>query len=338
MLADNLAIVAPLPWQEDYWQQLLNRKAQEQMPHGLLLRGPEGTGKGQFGLALAQFMLCLEPTGNVACGRCKSCHLLKAGSHPDLLLVEPEEAGKAIKIEQIRRLLDFAGKSPQFGGYRVILITPAEAMNVNASNALLKCLEEPGKDTLLILVSHQISGVLATIRSRCQSLDFPLPDHAVALPWLAGVVNDQQKADQLLRVANGAPLKAVEFNDRDWLKEREVIVKSWIAVFLGKLDPVRAAEQWQGYALLEILHWLLSWLIDFNRFCAAGEELVVNQDLVPFFKQMSTLVAARQTHEFYEYIQQLVGMLNSQANPNQQLLVEDLLIRWSQLGSRPNGC
>ena len=331
MLADMHAIVAPLPWQEHFWEQLVSRKSLGQLPHGLLLRGAQGTGKGQFGLALAQLMLCAEPSGNVACGRCKSCQLLKVGSHPDILMVEPEEVGKAIKIEQIRQVLEFSSKSAQFGGYRVILISPAEAMNVNASNALLKCLEEPGKDTLLILVSHQISGVLATIRSRCQSLDFPIPDSALALPWLQNIISDQDKAQQLLQVANGAPLTAVQLNDRDWLKERDVIAKSWSSVFLGQLDPVKAAEMWQGYALSEVLGWLIGWFIDYHRFCAAGEVVVKNPDLLPIFRQMANRISQDKSQQYYDYLLGLRAMINSQANPNLQLLVEDLLIRWSKI-------
>ncbi|MDX1694058.1 MAG: DNA polymerase III subunit delta' [Ketobacteraceae bacterium] len=331
MLADNHSIVAPLPWQEDFWSRLLQRREDDQLPHGLLLRGPEGTGKAQFALALSQYLLCNDPKGNVACGRCKSCQLLKAASHPDLLLVEPEEAGKAIRIEQIRRILDFAGKSPQYGGYRVVLICPAEAMNVNASNALLKCLEEPGRDTLLILVTHQITGLLATIRSRCQSLDFPIPDTGHTLPWLTNLVSDEAKARQLLQVANGAPVKAMQLSDRDWLKERDLIVRSWIAVYEGKQDPVKAAELWQSYDLVEVITWLLAWQIDFNRYCAAGEHTVVNRDLLPFFQQMQRQVAPERSHRLYDYLQSLLGMLKSQANPNLQLLVEELLIRWSQM-------
>ncbi len=333
MLADNHSIVGPLPWQEEFWSRLLQRREQDQLPHGLLLRGPEGTGKGQFALALSQYLLCADPKGKVACGRCKSCQLLKAASHPDMLLIEPEEAGKAIKIDQVRRILDFASKSPQFGGYRVVLIAPAEAMNVNASNALLKCLEEPGKDTLMVLVTHQISGLLATIRSRCQSLDFPIPPRSFSQPWLSGLVNDAAKADQLLQVANGAPVKAMQLNDRDWLKERDAIVRSWIAVYEGKLDPVKAAEIWQGYDLGEIISWLLAWQIDFNRYCAAGDGPVVNQDLLPFFRQMQHQVAPVASHEFYDHLQRIQAMLKSQANPNLQLLLEELLIRWSQISA-----
>lgn len=333
MLADNHSIVGPLPWQEDAWSHLLQRREQDQLPHGLLLRGPEGTGKGQFALALAQYLLCNEPRGKVACGRCKGCQLLKAASHPDLLLIEPEEGAKAIKIDQVRKILDFASKSPQFGGYRVVLIAPAEAMNVNASNALLKCLEEPGKDTLMILVTHQISGLLATIRSRCQSVDFPIPDNALSHPWLSNLVNDGARAQQLLRVANGAPVKAMALNDRDWLKERDTIVKSWIAVYDGKLDPVKAAELWQGYSLIEIVAWLLAWQIDFSRFCAAGEGAVVNRDLVVFFRQLQQQITPAASHQFYDHLQGIQAMLKSQANPNLQLLLEDVLIRWSQIRS-----
>ncbi|MCG8671453.1 MAG: DNA polymerase III subunit delta' [Pseudomonadales bacterium] len=332
MLADVHSIVAPLPWQENYWAQLLSSKEQDHLPHGLLLRGPQGTGKGQFALAFAQTMLCDQPSGGVACGQCKSCQLLKAGTHPDLLLVEPEEAGKAIKIDQIRQVLEFSSKSAQFGGYRVILICPAEAMNVNASNALLKCLEEPGVNTLLLLVSHQISGVLATIRSRCQSIDFPIPPGAESTAWLSDLVGDEQKASQLLSVANGAPVTAVQLNDRDWLKEREAIVKTWIAVFEGKLDPVKAAETWQSFSLLEIIHWLLAWQIDYSRFCVAGAENASNRDLIPFYKQLQARLPTAQSHEFYDYLIQVRGILSSQANPNLQLLIEALLIKWAQLG------
>lgn len=331
MLAQMNAIVAPLPWQEPHWQQLVLSKQQDHLPHGLMLRGPQGTGKSQFAMAFSQWILCVKPSGGIACGRCKSCQLLTVGTHPDLLLVEPEETGKAIKIDQIRHLLDFASKSAQFGGYRVVLIAPAESMNVNASNALLKCLEEPGTDTLLMLVTHQVSGVLATIHSRCQALDFPVPDQSQSLPWLMDMVGDQKKAEQLLRVANGAPLAAVQLNDRDWLKERESVVKSWIAVFQGKLDPVKAADAWRSLSLVEIIDWLLAWQIDFNRYCAAGDAVVINQDLIPFFQTMKAHLKPARSHEFYDYLQQVKGMLISQANPNMQLLVEELLIRWSQI-------
>src|SRR5690606_31515541 len=165
---------------------LYARLQQHHLPHALMLRGPAGTGKAHFALALAQMLLCEKPLAQVACGRCKTCHLIKAGSHPDLLLVEPEEAGKAIKVDQVRHLVEFASRKAQFSGYRVVVICPAEAMNPNASNALLKSLEEPGEKTLLALVSHQVSGVLPTIRSRCQVVEFPVPPRAPALTWLGG--------------------------------------------------------------------------------------------------------------------------------------------------------
>lgn len=110
-------------------------------------------------------LLCQQPQGLDACGGCKACMLLKAGSHPDNFVLEPEEADKPIKVDQVRELVAFVVQTAQLGGRKVVLIEPVEAMNVNASNALLKSLEEPSGDTVLLLVTHQPSRLLRLSRA-----------------------------------------------------------------------------------------------------------------------------------------------------------------------------
>ncbi|MCV6606274.1 MAG: DNA polymerase III subunit delta', partial [Porticoccaceae bacterium] len=156
------SLAMPYPWQGELWDDIVHLHKKQRLPHALMLTGPADVGKSRFARALAQRVACGEPVGGYACGTCKSCKLIAAESFPDLKRVAPEEAGKAIKIDQIRALCDFMAKTAQQGGWKVALIEPAEAMNVNAANALLKTLEEPSNNTLLILVCHQLSRVPAT--------------------------------------------------------------------------------------------------------------------------------------------------------------------------------
>ena len=133
-----------LPWQDNLWQQMITCCQRGALAHAYLLRGMPGVGKFQFAKALAAYLLCKSPVNNRYCGQCKECELLHAGTHPDIAIIEPDEPGRAIRIDKIRQLTGFAHKTAQQGGRRIIIMNPAEAMNIHAANALLKCLEEPG--------------------------------------------------------------------------------------------------------------------------------------------------------------------------------------------------
>lgn len=155
------------PWQQKEWELLLKNK--HRLPHALLFTGNEGVGKKQFALTFASLLLCKQPNDAQPCGNCHACHLLKANSHPDLILIEPET--NIIKIDQIRDAISLANETAQQGGYKIFIINPANAMNINAANALLKILEEPAPSTLFILISTLNSRLPATISSRCH---FPI--------------------------------------------------------------------------------------------------------------------------------------------------------------------
>ena len=137
-MAESAWQLAPLPWQQSGWQRLQPAVESGRLPHALLLVGPEGIGKQQFAQALAALLLCHAPDGGTPCGQCRSCTLLAAGSHADLLNVGLEEDSRVIKIDQVRGLIDFAAKTPALGASKLVVMGPAEAMNINAANALLK--------------------------------------------------------------------------------------------------------------------------------------------------------------------------------------------------------
>lgn len=333
-LAEVNHVQVAMPWQQAQWEGLLARLQEGRMPHALMLRGEEGTGKNQFALALAQLLLCNQPVANTACGKCKGCQLNLAGSHPDLAILEPEEAGKAIKVDQVRAVVDFVGKKAQLDGFRVVLVSPTEAMNVNSSNALLKSLEEPGEKTVLILVSHQITGVLPTIRSRCQVMDFPIPNRHQALSWLNTLVGDVAKSEKLLNVAGGAPVRALALNESEWLGERATVLQQWLAVLSGKRDPVRTADGWAQYPLKDLMAWLLAWQIDLVKLVSVSGREIMNQDLRQDLQAASTMVNLERLFACHDHLLHVKRLLNSQANPNPQLLLEEILLKWSQVRLR----
>ncbi len=255
-----------LPWHEPLWRQFQQRRAADRLPHALLLAGPAGLGKLAFAKRLARALLCETPDGEGdACGRCRSCRLFQAGSHPDYRMEQPAEEGKAIRIDPIRELCAFLGFTAQYGGYKIALLEPADRLNLNAANSLLKTLEEPPGDCLLLLVTAHPARLPATVRSRCQKVSFVPPPPSVARAWLAARMNRGPGPPVLLDIAGGAPLAALAYADGERWRRRQELVEHYEQVLAGRADPVRAAELWMQGDVAENLRWLIGWHTDLIR-------------------------------------------------------------------------
>ena len=299
----------PLPWQEELWENLNSRAEKGRMPHALLISGPQGIGKVRFAQAFAQHLLCTAEMTKYACGTCKSCQLLAAGSHADFRFLEPEEPGKPIKIDTVRELCDSLVKTAQQGGWKVAIIAPAESMNNNAANAFLKSLEEPQPNTLLILVTHRPGQLSATIRSRCQQVSLPVPETATASRWLTEVTGDQSAVDKVLYLAGGKPLLALDYLQSDDLEQRQTFEELAAKVRAGDLSPLDAAQQCQKLDARLSLDWFSSYI---HRL-AVGE--LVERPIPALFKFSDRLLEARH-------------WVDSGNNPNLQLLWEELFMDW----------
>ncbi len=209
------------PWQNALWDKL--RANKQTWPHAFLMHGPAGIGKLDFARHFSQNLLCIEQNTSGACGVCPSCNWFNEGNHPDFKFVSPEQEDEAdsdaltakktkkksqISIAQIRELADFTGlSSHRSGGMRIVLIHPAETLNNASANALLKMLEEPAQGVVFLLVTHQLQRLLATIVSRCQKINMPMPSSAESLAWLSdqGLSN----AAAQLQYFAGSPIKAM---------------------------------------------------------------------------------------------------------------------------------
>jgi DNA polymerase III subunit delta' len=243
-------VSAPYPWLESTWQRLLATRARP--AQALLLAGPRGVGKSELAQAWAQALLCeaSQPDG-AACGSCPACHWFETGAHPDFRLVTLQEKtskegetrmATAIEVDQAREAVDFVQLSTYRAGFRVVLVDPADSLNLAAANALLKVLEEPPLNTVFVLVSDQPRRLLPTIRSRCTRLDIGLPPVEQAAQWLAGQGVDD--AVNLLALSGGTPLDAQRWAGGDELDERRAVLQDLARP--DQIDPVTLGERWKA--------------------------------------------------------------------------------------------
>jgi DNA polymerase-3 subunit delta' len=324
---------AILPWHRKPWQQLWQAKAEQRLAHALLLVGVDGIGKARFAKAFATTVLCAEPNDSgICCGVCHSCSMIKAGLHPDLVMIEPEEEGKKIGVDAIRDLIKQVNETTLKGGFRVVIIHPASAMNMNAANALLKTLEEPAPNTLIILISNQSLRLPATILSRCQKVVFARPSHAEALQWLQQHMPDD-KVDPalLLTLADGAPMKALAWLDNDMLAARNALYQGFDAITQGKMNPLQMASTWQNTDQVFVVDLLMSWLTDVLRFKLTQNPAdVINADYQTEIAKQSSRLLQANLLAYVDHLQQLRSELVGSLNLNKQMVLEDLFIRWAR--------
>jgi DNA polymerase-3 subunit delta' len=243
--------ISDLPaWQGPAWQTLAQRAERGSLPHALLLGGAEGLGKRAFAEAFVRARLCEHPRDGFACGSCRTCALLEAGTHPDRVLVTLEENPNTHKlrseivVEQIRALSARLAMATQLGGWQVAVIDPADAMNPASANALLKTLEEPTPSSLILLIADQPWRLPATIRSRCQRVDFAFPARAEAEQWLrAQGIPDATRA---LDAAGGNPGRALAFAQNDELQRRDSVARDLAALARGRASVYAVAHAWSA--------------------------------------------------------------------------------------------
>lgn len=329
------------PWHSQPFEALLTRA--ERLPHALLLRGREGIGKLAFAEAVARALLCESPqAGGRACGQCVACAWMEQGSHPDFRRLTPEsfaqpveaepggekKPSEQIQIGQVREIGDFIVMTSHRGGAKVVLIHPAETLNVHAANALLKNLEEPPPRTTFLLVAHRWHHVLPTIRSRCEQVVLAPPSHAVARDWLGR--QKLRNADLALAQAGGAPLLALKF-DEDYWRQREALLT---AITRPGFDSLNTAEQLRETAPALVVGWLQKWAFDLVSHKVTGS-VRYNPDLSD---AVATTAARLDLIEALRFQRDMVRLQRIVSHPlNTRLFLEQLLLTYAALLRRPPG-
>lgn len=345
-------MTATPPWLRPHLQRTI--AAIDALHHSIMLTGVSGLGKREFAIALAKTLLCGNATPHGVCGQCQDCRLFDAATHPDLhvLITEQETTsgrigllgcyseryqdaiarkkranpGKVIPVDQIRTLIQRFYQSSHIAKNKVALVLPADRMNTNAANALLKLLEEPPQNSYFILASANPGMLPATIRSRCVLMPMPQPERTVVSQWLTqhGVA---EAAQIVAANDNIGPFDLLADIENGVLQQQQENLQQLVGVLTGPVDPVALAATMAKSDItgsLSGLHKLSVGLIKWQSATQAPPWTALS-------RFNPALVSPLKLHAVYDKIGQYRRIAREQLNP--QLALEEILISMQQMMS-----
>ncbi len=339
-------------WQQSDWHRLTRYR--NKLHHSLLINGQPGIGKREFSFELCQYLLCSEVSeqDNRPCGQCQNCRLFNAGTHPDfhVLTSELESAegrlslltdysnryldskerekktkySRVISVDQVRGLIERFSTHAHISAMRVALILPADCMNINAANALLKLLEEPPSDSILVLVTATPSHLPATIRSRCMTQTLTTPDKKSALAWLAQHLPEPQ-IDIALTLANGGPLEARRLFETGFLQHHQNCLNGFAGLAAKQVTPIDLAGQLDKLEFGQLLVWFHRFVAELVKFCVTGVK--------PYWMESIRIdtqkVSVERLYGLYDRISYYRRITRGPVN--EQLALEDLVLAFQRI-------
>ena len=312
---------------------LQNALRHDRIPQAYLFAGYDGVGKKFTAMTLAKALNCRELSDD-SCDTCVSCRKIDGGNHPDVRLIEPD--GQYIKIDQIRALQKDAGYKPFEGTRKVYIIDHAEVMRPEAANALLKTLEEPSTDCMIILVTANVYALLPTVISRCQFVRFV----SLGIGTLTGLLEEKkqlssERARLIASLSEGCPGRALSMDTEDALEKRDA-VERLLTTISSDLQDVRILFE-QAEMLMadkndvqEYLDIMLVWYRDMYLLHEQGDaDLIANADAVSRLQQAAGQLSARHIQRLFETVYQT--KMDLLRNANLQLSLEVMLFSLTEV-------
>jgi DNA polymerase III subunit delta' len=316
-------IVNDLPWLRTQKAQLAAAFSRDRLTHALLIHEAPGAGGNVLAMWTAQLVLC-GAAQEEPCEKCGPCRRVASMQHPDLVRLEPIEDSRQIRIDQVRELSAELSLTSHQGGYKVAIISPADALNRAAANALLKTLEEPTPRTLLILVATQPSRLPATVLSRCQRIHVPTPARDEAVAWLQSVRGPAEWG-AAVEVLGDAPLFAAEAEPKivaEFARDTRRVLEEMSA---GRADPAATADGWWRTDLPLRLLCIENWLTDRVRRHFTGAPFSVEMSAGVHLQRGPQIPSIRRLFGVIDAVQELKSSLD--APINRSLALESLLRR-----------
>jgi DNA polymerase III subunit delta' len=338
-MADEPFVPPPLPrvlpWHQSVIDQTKSAWTAGRLPHAILLQGADGLGKRELAAWVAAAVLCETSTDTLNyCGKCASCQLIAAGSHPDYRWVSPEEDKQLISVDQIREATTKLTQTSYRRGYKIAIVEPAHQMTVQAANSLLKTLEEPTQNSLLILITSRPSSLLPTVRSRCQKITVSSPNAEETLRWLEAETG-KTVDPTLVEFTGNAPLRALEYAGGRFAAMDSDMQGALGALVSGRADVTHVAAEWtKKNELPELpnrLTWLDLWLTSAARMAIGG-----TADLFTFparSPHLPSLPATLNISAIYGVVDQIRALKAQLARTalQRELAIESLLIALLQV-------
>jgi DNA polymerase-3 subunit delta' len=323
-----------MPWLTPVLEHFGQALDQGRLPHASLVTGERGVGKRQLAERIAALLVCDRRTSGMRtpCGECRQCQLRAGESHPDIRLYQPEKS-RMIRIDQVRSLSQFAVASPQVAGVKVAIVDRADQLNINAANALLKTLEEPASDVVLLLLQETGRPVLPTIRSRCRILPVATPPVEEATAWLAAELKasddepDPERQALALYLAGGAPRLAMDLLGSGFLDQREAALDAFRQFMKGARTVATTARAFRDLGLEATLNLMEGWANDLARVMAGG--LARDPGITEVVRYLAQSNPPWRAQQLVDAIRDSRRALVNNVNP--ELETDRLLIQWRSL-------
>lgn len=312
--------------------QLCLMQQEDRIPHAMLFCGTDGVGKFLVAEALAAAILCHAPVHNQACGHCKACRALAAGTHPDFFQIQPEsetKAAPAIRIEAVRKLQEEIARIPLLSERRVVIMQEADKMNEAAANCLLKTIEEPSGQIVFILLTSRPSALLDTIISRCMRVEFGIlqPEELVVILHQQGI--EEPLAGKLASIADGSVSKALAMQDEELLNlQTQAFDLASAAGTLGMEQLLQLAKEMSNHSREKLIQWLgfLAMIYRDLLMLYSGSGLpLYNQSDIDRLSSLLNKYHQQELLQLLQLVQDYQKRLGS--NVNTQLCLEGFLIR-----------
>jgi DNA polymerase-3 subunit delta' len=307
----------------------LVRKLREgRFPHGLIFSGPEGLGKHTLALMVAKALNCTQAPAGEFCDECSNCRKINSGSHADVMMISVEDEATQIKIAQIRRILEMLDLAPLEGRNKVFIIDPAELLNAEAANALLKGLEEPPENTFFILITVNVHELLLTVRSRSQVYNFT--------PLTLNEIRQHGITDELtIRWSQGSIGRARSLDLVELKGEREVVFDFMETALTAPEDHFqellsvsseigRAKQQFEGRLTLFAM-----FIADLLYVKEELPEKVVNIDFQDRLTKLAKRIAVEQLIRMSDFLRTIESGLKS--NVNRQIMTDMLALSANEI-------
>jgi len=316
--------VSNYPWLKVYVDQWHNLVKTQSAPHAILLSGAKGLAKAELAKMMAHIAVCEDLQESSVCNHCKGCHLFNSGNHTDVTIITAEKA--VIKVDQIRQLSKDVVLSSTRNNYRVMIIEDAEKMNKASANALLKTLEEPPANVIIILTTSEIGYLLATIKSRCFKVNIKSNDRQLLIQWIQqNCTNSLDEINQAMLLSNDSPVDSLTILKDNKLTSVRFMLEDLDQLAKRQSGVLEISKKWLKEESLNNISLIAAYFLNVIK----ANNSLIEKSILNSLSHTNYANIQGLDKKILNFINKTYNIINRLKTPlKPELMLEELLISW----------